>query len=77
MVKDHMRNPDNPKRTRCGQPIGNLHGPRIIAWEYGSPKTTCKSCLRLYVNDPIDNASVSELELRKRGAFRELLRGDD
>ena len=51
MIKDHMHNPYIPKRTRCGQPIGNLPGPRIIAWEYGSPKTTCKTCLRLHALD--------------------------
>ena len=57
-----MRNPDNPKRTRCGQPIGQLPGSRIIAWAYGSPKTTCKTCLRLHAWDMAkDNCTQCQL----------------
>lgn len=50
-MKDHMRNPDNPKCTRCGLPTDKPHIKRIYAFEYGSPKATCKMCQRLYALD--------------------------
>ena len=55
-MSDHMESPTDPTRTRCNQSIDRLHGPRICSWKYGSPKTTCESCLRLYAKDLSDSA---------------------
>ena len=85
MLKSHMQSPvPSSNRTRCGKLKGDIGNFYPIVLKYGSSDATCKMCQRLYAQDlsdtskdSSDSAKVSELDMRERGAFRELLRGDD
>ena len=56
MTVDHMESQDicgvkGVDRTRCGQKVNSTPG---YVFEYGSPKTTCKACLRLHAKDQMN-----------------------
>ena len=48
MTVDHMESHKGSGRTRCGQKVNSTPG---YVFEYGSPKTTCKTCNRLHAAD--------------------------
>ena len=48
MTVDHMESHKGSGRTRCGQKVNSTPG---YVFEYGSRKTTCKTCIRLHAAD--------------------------
>lgn len=48
MRKDHMESENDVERTRCGLTVNRVQG---WVFEYGSKKTTCEGCKRMYERD--------------------------